>query len=107
MGLIDSQINGYVQNASKCLTWPAVEESHTGNGKTVVFKVEDLYGILVLLSLGFSGALLAWVGEIMIYLNRLFAKKKANHNENMITQAWPVRLDSSNAESSQVGQSAF
>ena len=93
MGLIDDQINEYVQNASKCLTWPAVQESHTGNGKTVVFKVEDLYGILVLISLGFSGALSAWVGETVIHMIKLSAKKKTNNNEDIIsTQGWPAPL---------------
>ena len=92
MGLIDAQIEKYVSNATKCMTWPAVQASHTENDKTVVFELEDLFGILVLIAMGLSGALITWLAEMMIFLHRYFTKgftKGKKSNDHKITQVTP------------------
>ena len=94
MGLIDAQIQKYVPNATKCMTWPSVQASHREHDKTVVFKVDDLLGILVLIGMGLGGALMTWVGEMMIYLHRHFTKGKETNNHN-ITQVAPASKNNS------------
>ena len=76
MGMIDAQIEKYVPNATKCMTWSAVQASHTENDITVVFKVVDLFGILILTAIGLGGALITWLVEMMIYLHSHLAKVK-------------------------------
>ena len=83
MGLIDAQINRYVSNATKCMTWPAVQASHTENDQTVVFKIEDFFGILVLISMGLGGALMTWIAEMIIYLHRHFTNSKESNGHKM------------------------
>ena len=67
MGLVDAQIKKYAPNATECMTWHAVQASHTKNGKTVTFKFGDLIGVLLLISMGLGGALLTCVAEMIIY----------------------------------------
>ena len=98
MGLIDAQINKYVSNATKCMTWPAVQASHTENDQTVVFKIEDLFGILVLISMGLGGALMTWIAEMIIYLHRHFNKKESNSHK--ITQLVPTSKSKSSRQES-------
>ena len=76
------------------MTWPSVQESHTENDKTVVFKGDDLLGVLVLIAMGLGGALMTWVGEMMIYLHRHFTKGKETNNHN-ITQVAPASKNNS------------
>ena len=94
MGLIDAKIQNYVPNATKCMTWPSVEVSHTENYKTVVFKFDDLLGVLVLIAMGLGGALMTWIAEMMIYLHRHFTKGKERNNHKIILVAPPSRSKS-------------
>ena len=67
MGLIQNEIQKNVPNATHCLTWSAVQASHTRKGQDVVFKLEDIYGTLILLALGLSGAILILVSEFAFH----------------------------------------
>ena len=66
MGLIQNEIQKNLPNATHCLTWSAVQASHTRKGQDVVFKLEDIYGTLILLALGFSGAILILISEFAV-----------------------------------------
>ena len=63
MGLIQSEIQKNVPNATHCLTWSAVQASHTRKGQDVVFKLEDIYGTLILLAMGLGGSILILISE--------------------------------------------
>ena len=67
MGLIQNEIQKQVPNATRCLTWSAVQASHTREGQDVVFKLKDIYGMLILLALGLCGAILILISEIAIH----------------------------------------
>ena len=99
MSLIDAQIQKYVPNATKCMTWPSVQASHRENDKTVVFKGDDLLGVLVLIAMGLGGALMTWVGEMMIYLRRHFPKGKVTNNPSITIVAPSPKNKSSQRES--------
>ena len=64
MGLEFSQdgIEDYVPNATKCMTWQQVKASHETNTKLVI-TIENIYGIIILLTLGFGGAMMALIME--------------------------------------------
>ena len=80
------------------MTWPSVQESHTENDKTVVFKGDDLLGVLVLIAMGLGGALMTWIAEMIIYLHRHFNNKESNsHN---ITQLVPTSKSKSSRRES-------
>ena len=81
------------------MTWPSVQESHTENDKTVVFKGDDLLGVLVLIAMGLGGALMTWVGEMMIYLRRHFPKGKVTNNPSITIVAPSPKNKSSQRES--------
>ena len=67
IGLIENVIQRFTPNATQCLTWSAVQASHTKKGQDVVFKLEDIYGMLILLALGLCGAILTLISEIAIH----------------------------------------
>lgn len=56
----------YFPNATECLTRADVQKSHFGKDEKVVFKLENIYGMIILLTLGFGGGLLTLIAEIII-----------------------------------------
>ena len=66
-GFIDKQIKKYSPNATQCLTLAAVQESHFGKDKKVVFKMENIYGMIILLSVGLAGSTLIAMLELIVY----------------------------------------
>ena len=67
IGLIENVIQRFTPNATQCLTWSAVQASHTRKGKDVVFNLKDIYGMLILLALGFGGAILVLISELAVH----------------------------------------
>ena len=57
MGLID--VDGAFQNTTKCSTWQGIEESHA-SANLVELLLHDVYGMLILLSIGLTGSALAF-----------------------------------------------
>lgn len=72
MGLDETYLQKYLTNATQCDNWHAIRESHNAKERNVVFKIEDIYGIILLLAIGHSGALLVATVEY------IFFKKKAD-----------------------------
>ena len=66
-GLIDAQFKKYVPHAKECLTRDDVENSHFGEETKVVFKLENIYGMISLLAMGLGGGVLTLIGEIVIH----------------------------------------
>ena len=67
MGLIQNEIQKMVPNATHCLTWSAVQASHTRKGQDVIFKLEDIYGTLILLAIGMGGSILVLISEFAVH----------------------------------------
>ena len=66
-GFIDEQIKRYAPNATKCLTRSAAQESHFGKDKKVVFKLENIYGMIILLGAGLVLSMLIAMLELIVY----------------------------------------
>ena len=75
MGLIDEQIQRSVPNASNCLTSSAVQASHMKRGEKVIYKIEDVYGMIVPLGMGLGGGVTILILECRI-VKGLNAKKQ-------------------------------
>ena len=69
------ELNRKLPNATKCSTWNDVEQSHTIEDPRVVVQLEDIYGMIILLAVGLSGAV---VGLTMELLNKILIRK---HNQ--------------------------
>ena len=67
MGLIENEIMKKVPNATQCLTWSLVQASHMKKGQNVVYKIEHIYGMIILLAIGLSAAMLVLFGELTFY----------------------------------------
>ena len=68
MGLIEFNLNRAVPNSTKCNTWTDIQASHKGESRTVAVKFEDVYGVMVLLVIGFGGAFLLALAEKVIWI---------------------------------------
>ena len=53
-------------NATKCLAWHDVKESHTIDASQVVVNLEDSYGIMVLLAIGLCGGMITLIVEKLL-----------------------------------------
>ena len=69
MGLIHMSYYNLLPNATKCNTIGDVYKSHAEQNQTVIVKVNDIYGMLVLLGLGVGGALLVFIAEIVLLVS--------------------------------------
>ena len=67
MGLIEGLIEQTLENRTKCSTWSDIYESHMQKGDNVVLQLDDICGLIILLSIGLSLALTSFLGEQMIY----------------------------------------
>ena len=68
MGLIDKVLQSKTSNASKCLTRSAVEETNVSQSEKMrILRIEDIYGMLVILSIGLGGALLVFTTECIVH----------------------------------------
>ena len=68
MGLIEFNLNRAVPNSTKCNTWTDIQASHKPKNRTLAVKFEDVYGVMVLLTIGFGGALLLAIIQIVIHI---------------------------------------
>ena len=67
MGLIQNEINKNLPNATQCLTWSLVQASHMKKGQNVIYKIEHIYGMIILLAIGLGAAMLVLFGELIFY----------------------------------------
>ena len=66
------ELNRKLPNATKCSTWNDVEQSHTMEDPRVVVQLEDIYGMMILLAVGLSGAVMVITMEL---LNKILIRK--------------------------------
>ena len=48
------------------MTWPEVKASHETDSPTVIIKIENIYGMLILLAVGLGGSLIVFILELLI-----------------------------------------
>ena len=66
MGVINKSFYDHLPNATKCKTINDVYISHREKDHLVKVEVNDIYGMLVLLGLGVSGALVTFIAEMTL-----------------------------------------
>ena len=69
MGLILKSFFSYLPNGTKCNTVNDIYESHMENNHTVTVKLNDIYGMLVLLGLGVGLALITLTAETLLMVS--------------------------------------
>ena len=52
-------------NSTKCSTWNDVEQSHTMEDPRVVVQLEDICGMMIILAVGLSGAVVVLMMELL------------------------------------------
>ena len=67
MGLIEELLNRETQNVSVCKTWNDVKASHLSKNTNVVFYLEDVGGVMIMLVIGLTLSLLAFIAENMTH----------------------------------------
>ena len=65
--MIDAQFKKHVPHAKECLTHDDVENSHFGEETKVIFKLQNIYGMVILLAMGLGGGVVTLIGEIVIH----------------------------------------
>ena len=68
MGLFaqdDIEMEEYIPNSTKCRTWQDVKASHEKDNPQVVVRLDDIYGMVIILALGLGGAVVAFTVECL------------------------------------------
>ena len=66
MGIsFERELSFHLPNATKCLTWQDVKLTHTTKDQQVVAKLDDIYGMIILLASGLGGAVLLIMVELV------------------------------------------
>ena len=61
-----NRILDYLPNSTNCMTWPEVKASHETDSPTVIIKIENIYGMLILLAVGLGGSLIVFILELFV-----------------------------------------
>ena len=92
MGLFDmtDDIEDYLPNSTKCMTWQDVKASHEKDNPQVVVRLDDIYGMVIILALGLGGAVVAFTVECLSKAQ----KQKRFMNTPDVTSKWLIaRID--------------
>ena len=71
MGVIEASYFNHMPNATKCNTMKDIKNSHADQNQTVKVEVNDIYGMLILLGLGISGAMLIFGAETIVTVRQI------------------------------------
>ena len=63
-------------NSTKCMTWQDVKASHETDNPEVVIRIDDIYGMMILLATGLGGAM------VVLTLERLMKARKQHSMKN-------------------------
>ena len=63
-------------NATKCMTWQGVKASHETDNSEVIIRADDIYGMIILLAMGLSGALIVLILELLVKAHTESSLKK-------------------------------
>ena len=76
-----NMLNRKFPNATKCSTWSDVKQSHMIEDQNMVVQLEDIYGMVILLAVGLSGAVVVLMLELL--------SKHLKLNQNNIASGKP------------------
>ena len=72
-----NRILDFIPNSTNCMTWQDVKASHETDIPEVVINIDDIYGMVILLAMGLSGAMVALTLELLIKARK---ERSMNHN---------------------------
>ena len=61
-----NRILDYLPNSTNCMTWPDVKASHETDSPKVIIRIENIYGMLILLAVGLCGSLIVFILELFM-----------------------------------------
>ena len=77
-------IANYVPNATRCMRWEQVKASHSANNDLVI-RIEQIFGMLLLLSLGIAAGFTTFIAESLIFK---IMRRRINNSEACPKRAW-------------------
>ena len=60
-----NRIKDYLPNSTKCMTWQGVKASHETDNSEVVVQIDDIFGMLILLTSGLGISLVVLTLELL------------------------------------------
>ena len=61
-----NRVQGFIPNSTKCLTWQDVKASHETDSPEIVIRIDDIYGMVILLAMGLGGSLVVLILELLM-----------------------------------------
>ena len=66
--MIDAELKKHAPHAKECRTRANVEKSHFGREqRRFTLKLENIYGMLILLAVGLGGGVVTLLGEVIVH----------------------------------------
>ena len=79
-----NRILDYLPNSTNCMTWPEVKASHETDSPTVIIKIENIYGMLILLAVGLGGSFIVFIFELFMRALKEWQGRKNQAKGNCI-----------------------
>ena len=61
-----NRAHDFMPNSTKCMTWQDVKASHETDSPEIVIRIDDIYGMVILLAMGLGGALVVLTLELLM-----------------------------------------
>ena len=61
-----NRILDYLPNSTNCMTWPEVKASHETDSPIVIIRIDNIYGMMILLAVGLGGSLIVFILELFM-----------------------------------------
>ena len=89
-GFIDAQLKKHAPHAKECLTHANVEKSHFLFEERFPLKLENIYGMLILLAAGLAGGAVTLIAEVIIHgLGNLKSRSAVKETQGSGVQEQP------------------
>ena len=86
MGFFDDKVQKYTPNASRCLTKSAIMETNREkHGQKRVLRLTDIYGMLLILSVGLAGGLMGFAAEHIAHKRHILCNKISRDRRKNLT----------------------
>ena len=83
-----NRVHNYIPNSTKCMTLKNVKASHETDSPEVVIRIDDIYGMVILLAMGLGGALVVLTLELLMKAQKERTLKNNPAHGNYT--AWPL-----------------
>ena len=83
-----NRLLNFLPNSTKCMTWHDVKASHETDNPKVFIRMNDILGMLILLSIGLGGAFIVFTMELLMRRKRSIRNGRATQGKYIFKNSY-------------------